>query len=411
VAVHAAYLPERGIFVRAEGQPTSSLGAAAPLAVALEAHSRTTARSPLIKYLASAIRNDGGLTGFLPDTVLPRSGADPLDLRLTVEPLLAQVPWELMQTSRGRLVADDRVRFVYRAPEEKRSRTVEMRALQQALGRAGFPAGPADGIAGPQTRAAVERLQRTAGLDIDGIAGPASWAALRRLLSLSRSRDALRVLVLRRGSGAELHVKRGRSVEGYEIEALYERAGWQVERLEVVAPEELGPFAETGRSFHVLHVNATMEETGSVPYLDFGAIPGDRQAVVPAPKLLSVTLLSRLASQLVSDGVPPLVVLDIAAPTAFSEALRQLLLRNDFAHQLARLGEAETVLATGLATSRWSRRLSEILVEGLSAPSRTVGDVTRELQRGATGDESLLTSAGTALVSSRRPAAMLPLGL
>jgi peptidoglycan hydrolase-like protein with peptidoglycan-binding domain len=45
-------------------------------------------------------------------------------------------------------------------------------ALQSALGI------PADGIYGPQTRAAVRRYQRNQGLAVDGIAGPATLSSL-----------------------------------------------------------------------------------------------------------------------------------------------------------------------------------------------------------------------------------------
>src|SRR4051812_45681573 len=51
-------------------------------------------------------------------------------------------------------------------------------ALQVALHARGLYDGSIDGLRGPQTRAAVTRLQRRTGLAVDGIAGPATRRAL-----------------------------------------------------------------------------------------------------------------------------------------------------------------------------------------------------------------------------------------
>jgi soluble lytic murein transglycosylase-like protein len=53
--------------------------------------------------------------------------------------------------------------------------------LQVALRAHGLYAGPIDGIAGPETAAAVRRFQRQAGLTVDGIAGVHTRIALGRL--------------------------------------------------------------------------------------------------------------------------------------------------------------------------------------------------------------------------------------
>lgn len=55
-------------------------------------------------------------------------------------------------------------------------------SLQCSLDAAGFYPGRADGIFGPATRRAVERLQLCCGLCIDGRAGPLTMNALRLLM-------------------------------------------------------------------------------------------------------------------------------------------------------------------------------------------------------------------------------------
>lgn len=53
-----------------------------------------------------------------------------------------------------------------------------VRQLQEKLAGAGFSPGPIDGIYGPNTKAAVIRLQQARGITPDGIAGPQVWVAL-----------------------------------------------------------------------------------------------------------------------------------------------------------------------------------------------------------------------------------------
>jgi hypothetical protein len=51
-------------------------------------------------------------------------------------------------------------------------------AIQQALSQAGFEPGPADGVFGPNTAAAVAVFQRSRGLVVDGQVGTQTAAAL-----------------------------------------------------------------------------------------------------------------------------------------------------------------------------------------------------------------------------------------
>ncbi|MFF3375923.1 peptidoglycan-binding protein [Streptomyces sp. NPDC002680] len=56
----------------------------------------------------------------------------------------------------------------------------EVAEAQCLLRRAGIPPGEIDGIFGPLTQRAVERIQRRDELVVDGIIGPHTWGALRR---------------------------------------------------------------------------------------------------------------------------------------------------------------------------------------------------------------------------------------
>jgi hypothetical protein len=55
-----------------------------------------------------------------------------------------------------------------------------VRRLQRALAQLGYPAGTIDGVYGTATAQAVTRFQRAHGLTADGVAGPQTLAALAR---------------------------------------------------------------------------------------------------------------------------------------------------------------------------------------------------------------------------------------
>ncbi|WP_296945744.1 TIGR02594 family protein [uncultured Massilia sp.] len=59
---------------------------------------------------------------------------------------------------------------------------IQVRHIQEALRAAGCDPGPVDGIWGRRTIAAVTAFQRREGLAADGIVGPRTWAALQRVL-------------------------------------------------------------------------------------------------------------------------------------------------------------------------------------------------------------------------------------
>jgi peptidoglycan hydrolase-like protein with peptidoglycan-binding domain len=67
-----------------------------------------------------------------------------------------------------------------RRPITAGARGWDVAALQFLLGRAGFPSGPVDGVAGPRVGAALARFQAWAGLAADAVAGPQTIARLQR---------------------------------------------------------------------------------------------------------------------------------------------------------------------------------------------------------------------------------------
>jgi len=82
-----------------------------------------------------------------------------------------------------------------------------VRDLQRELNAAGFNAGPADGVFGAHTQAAVRAFQRKHHLAVDGIAGHNTWAALggdrfegSSQASSAPKSAAIPNVVLRRGS-------------------------------------------------------------------------------------------------------------------------------------------------------------------------------------------------------------------
>jgi hypothetical protein len=59
----------------------------------------------------------------------------------------------------------------------------QVKLLQQSLNTLGFSVGKPDGVYGPATQNAVERFQVAQGIPEDGIAGPQTLAAIQRQLS------------------------------------------------------------------------------------------------------------------------------------------------------------------------------------------------------------------------------------
>jgi tetratricopeptide (TPR) repeat protein len=410
-AVGFALAPDGAVVVSAGAQELGRVEPLTPLALALRKKTHRTSLGPLVEAI---LHNDPLMPSeWTMETLLNQGLIKPLDICLTVsKPELAQVPWEIAATRNGMLATDDRVEFLCRMPRTRRTGKVRTGILQGALDLLGLAPGPVDGLMGPQTTRAVSDMQRSLGLDPDGVVGSRTWASLRE--ELLRHRRPPRVLILRRGSARQLLSQRGHHMGGSSLEVAYTGAGWAVQVADDPSSVSLDEHLIhlTTAPPDVIHVSTTVEVVGAVPYLDFGAstYSGDSAWVNEASDTITVTDLDRFVSRMAAGRRPSLVVLDIARPARPSEVVRQLLLRNDFAFQLATLGSAPVVLATGLTLPGDPGQV-EVLVNSLR-DGWTPAEVARGLQRLGTGDRlQTLPYAGTALMSSLRPYEMLPIGI
>lgn len=364
------------------GHTAVELPAAHPLVAGLHRESRTTGKSSLVGWVRRQLA-DGSLLPLDGTLALPAHG-DALDVRIVAEPPFAQLPWELARIDGIPLVAHPGVRSVIRGTEATGARSA-VRVLQEALAAGGVDPGPIDGLHGPLTTRALVAFQRTVGLAADGVAGPRTWAAIRALAAPGPRT----VLVVRRAH--DLDPRSG----GTDLESAYARLGWTVHsvpREQLVAVDALVP-----GPVDVMHVNATMDVTGAMPYLGFG---NDPSVWTPgAPETVTCSVLDDVVRRLARRGHTPLVVLDIAGRPSFGSAtVRQLMLRNDFAHQLMAFGQCTAVLATGLAAEDETERTEVRLLAALTS-ARTADELVRELRAGPS-DGRVVPWAGTALFAT-----------
>ena len=127
---------------------------------------------------------------------------------------------------------------------------------------------------------------------------------------------------------------------------------------------------------------------------------------------IPVTALGDLLVAAAWPPLGPIVILDVPWPGSKSEALRALLVRNSFAHQLSELGRAIAVIATGLAPPNDHEQLYELLVGGF-ANGWDAAAVVGALQRGSPDHPSLwahLPFSSTSLFLQRAPYTLLPPG-
>jgi len=209
-----------------------------------------------------------------------------------------------------------------------------------------------------------------------------------------------RVLLLRPEESSEISLG---SASGASIEHMYLRQGAKVQSLSNPQSFDLQEALHSWRPA-VIHINASMVESGHGAYLDFAGKRARTTRVFQKkgrddtqPFVLEWSP-PRLARMIDGARCSPVVILDVSSEENHAEAIRGLLLRNSYCAQLARYTECRAVIGVGLGTP-WERLpLTEQLVHDLIVG--TVGEAVAAL-RGAPADlrnlQSILPRRGVAL--------------
>jgi hypothetical protein len=151
-----------------------------------------------------------------------------------------------------------------------------------------------------------------------------------------------------------------------------------------------------------VHVHASVEVSQGTPYLDFAAALDYTASghFERSPERLQVTSLARFAQQVGRHGLAPTVILDILTPPARYEVMRQLVLRNEFAHQLLALGAVQSIVATGVGSPAQQEQAYTRILRSLresTTPAAIAGRLASALP-------------GTALLTLLPPAVQPPIG-
>ena len=334
----------------------------------------------------------------------------PVDVRIEVSSsLLDTLPIECFAEQSDEpayLTTDRRVGTLYRSVRVVDARRTHVTWVQRALATITSTRIFADGIEGPQTRAAVTAFQTTVGLAATGHAdGPTSALLFDRLRRLHRGDQRLRALVL--APAAELTRSTGAEEEAAadRLARVYEEAGFETTVREGVAVAEL---RELCTEFHpeVIHVRAPLRESASLGgiVLDARATgAGDNVSAGRGDALTPSGVTRALGQTRWPDR--PVVVLDPSRGRGRTQAMHQLLLRNGFAADLFRQGTAVAVLGVGLGEPDLHARVTRTIAESF-ARGRSLSALVADLRETPGGNrvrpvdmtfESMLPTVGVAL--------------
>ena len=299
------------------------------------------------------------------------------DLRIeTGHSIYGGIPWELARlpdSNAGLLLSHPRIRCLYRCFSNDLSSRYVITTAQEGLIASSKAKLAVDGIMGPATHESVKKFQRMHGLPATGdldVATHAAIATVRRAQEPSRPKS---VVILRRGYKAQVTQVRGIWFSSFDVTEEYKRAGWQVITLEDPSMASIRHAVSQSHAL-VVHINVPVAEatrTGGL-YLDIGydtkesSTRWKSSAAVRRTQGLPVAdLVDCLLGP--SRNMSPVVVLDPPSVPTYTEAVRQLILRNAFASDVFQHSVAPAIIGTGLAQGDEAHDVGSALVAGFQA--------------------------------------------
>jgi len=241
---------------------------------------------------------------------------------------------------------------------------------------------------GPKTVQALRRYQGDHGLVADGVVRQELLTRLQADLARQEGGEAPPLVIVAQPSiqrQSEGH--RGKANLGIDLAWLYHSSGFTVFQVENPTLEELagtiGKAIESGHIPSIVHLSGGLREFGGGVGFTFlagewwsEALSGSRFS-----DDISVTSLDRVLARFPRDSFRPLVILDVDRPSAASDTIDYLFLRNAFAGDLFALGRCSAVLATGLtADARQPVGLYEQLIRLLAAQA-SFGETCSRVRR------------------------------
>jgi hypothetical protein len=305
-----------------------------------------------------------------------RERARDIDLQLSIpQSQVSALPWELARTGENRLLGEI-FQSVSRTSQQTAPWHDTIKWVQLAANLLLEKQIKVDGIDGPITRAAVRELQLLFQIDEPG--GQLSRETIKKIReaqSEAMRGERLRAVIVQ--PGEELGVQQYRGFEqtvldlerfysSHNIEAVtFSAIEWRMREKELL---DLGP--------QILHLIVRMEQDSRGGRISIDL--GDRHSKMSSS--LNAREINSVLKKLPDDRMRPLVILDLSRPPGITEAVRQLLLRNQFATQLFNLENTGGVLATGLARPQEQEEILNRLLSGLGR-GQSRGSVVSEIRR------------------------------